>query len=145
MPYNSKCPSCLQHKKKNRRLCKACIEIYGNDAEEWPDWLRYLVNEDQRWRYDRLIVLEHELPFGDDDNEEDANPDFIEPLWTRDENEMGESTGAYGSLALPYAPYGDDEEMNIEYRKANGIPEILNIDICDIDPDELDTELLTIF
>ena len=138
----SRCPACLQHKKKNRRLCKECIEIYGNNADDWPEWLRVLRNDTERWRYDDQQVNENEIPFADYEPSDDIEPDLDEPLLTRDRFEMAFSRDRYGYTALPYSPY-DDEEMNRQYRKSNGIPEILNID--DINPDELDAELVAVF
>ena len=67
MPDASKCPVCEQTKPKNRRLCVECLEIYGNDAAEWPAWLRLLRNDTERWRYDDRQAYEHEVPLGDFD------------------------------------------------------------------------------
>ena len=136
------CIACGDRKSRKSWLCKECLSIYGKVADRWPPWLREKVNSSGRWRYDNKIALEHELPFGDDDLDEDEDPDFDEPLLTRDRKEMAFSSDRYGYTALPYSPY-DNEEMNREYRKSNGIPEILNLD--DIDPDELDAELIAIF
>ena len=32
----------------NRRICKECGSIYGFDSSEWPEWLRWQVNDIQR-------------------------------------------------------------------------------------------------
>lgn len=29
----------------NRGICEECGKIYGYDREEWPDWLRFMVND----------------------------------------------------------------------------------------------------
>jgi len=41
------CP-CGEHVLPNRRLCKECVEIYGCDSTEWPEWLRWQVSDIQR-------------------------------------------------------------------------------------------------
>ena len=146
MQNSKKCPACLEKKPKEWDLCKECLEIYGSTAADWPEWLRWNINDLRMSGYYDKQISNNETIFYDESTlDEDEGQDFDEHLLTRDRTEMAFSSDNYGRTALPYAPYGDDEEMNIEYRKANGIPEILNIDICDIDPDELDTELLTIF
>jgi hypothetical protein len=32
----------------NRRLCKECGDNYGYNPDNWPEWLRWLVNDMQR-------------------------------------------------------------------------------------------------
>ena len=39
---------CGKEIKPNRCLCKECGEIYGYVRSEWPEWLRWLVNDTQR-------------------------------------------------------------------------------------------------
>lgn len=39
---------CGKSIQNNRRLCKECGEIYGYIPSEWPEWLRWLVNDMQR-------------------------------------------------------------------------------------------------
>ncbi len=29
-------------------LCVACLEIYGSDRAEWPEWLKFMVNDLER-------------------------------------------------------------------------------------------------
>lgn len=29
-------------------ICKECREKYGNISTEWPEWMRYLVSEEQK-------------------------------------------------------------------------------------------------
>lgn len=31
-----------------RRLCKECLDIYGSDSDEWPEWLRWQISDIQR-------------------------------------------------------------------------------------------------
>ena len=142
MPKYTACPVCGKPKKKKWNFCHDCLEIYGGKVDEWPEWLRVLRNDTERLRYDDQQSNDNELPLNDFESYIDQYWETTEVLHTRPREETRIITDAYGSVAMAYAPY-DDEEMNREYRKANGIPEILNID--DIDPDELDTELLTIF
>ena len=38
----------------NRSLCRECVEIYGTNPNEWPEWLRWQVDDIQReWDYER--------------------------------------------------------------------------------------------
>lgn len=40
--------------KSRRSLCAECLEIYGANIGEWPEWLRWLVADIQReWDTDR--------------------------------------------------------------------------------------------
>ncbi len=32
----------------NYSLCKECFSIYGYNSKEWPEWLRWMVNDNQR-------------------------------------------------------------------------------------------------
>ena len=41
------CP-CGKAINNRRRICAECGEIYGYVASEWPEWLRMLVNENNR-------------------------------------------------------------------------------------------------
>jgi len=41
------CP-CGKQIRVDRRLCGECAEIYGTDPKEWPEWLRWQVNDIQR-------------------------------------------------------------------------------------------------
>ena len=34
--------------RNNRSLCRECADIYGYDESEWPEWLRWYVNDVQR-------------------------------------------------------------------------------------------------
>ena len=46
-------------------LCPECLEVYGDDVEEWPEWLRWLTADIQReLDWDRN---HDELPLPDDD------------------------------------------------------------------------------
>ena len=29
-------------------LCSACLEIYGENRAEWPEWLKFMVNDLER-------------------------------------------------------------------------------------------------
>ena len=29
-------------------LCAACLSIYGSDRAEWPEWLKFMVNDLER-------------------------------------------------------------------------------------------------
>lgn len=46
-----KCP-CGKPILPNRRICKECGDIYGFDSSEWPEWLRWQVNDITREEMD---------------------------------------------------------------------------------------------
>jgi hypothetical protein len=53
-------------------LCKSCRELYGSKAREWPDWVKFLVSDEQReidrmrmHDYDRQLDDEVSLPISD--------------------------------------------------------------------------------
>jgi hypothetical protein len=58
-----------------RQLCGECLEIYGDDPEEWPAWLKWQTSDIQREvDYERR----HDEFWLDDEDEPQA--DFTEPL-----------------------------------------------------------------
>jgi len=120
MPDASRCPACGKPKPKWWDLCKECLGIYGSAASEWPVFVRLAVNDTERERYQEQQMAYHETLLGDAEPYDGMDPDRDEPLWTRPRDEMALSFASPGPMALPYAPY-DDEEMNRQYRKSNGI------------------------
>lgn len=58
-----------------RQLCADCLEIYGDEPEEWPEWLRWQVNDIQR---DINYERRHDEFWLDDEDE--LQVDFAEPL-----------------------------------------------------------------
>jgi len=79
MSDSSKCPVCEQRKPRNKHLCMECREIYGM-ADDWPEWLKEIVNSTDRWRYAFLQACEYEVPLGDDEYGEVENPVIYETL-----------------------------------------------------------------
>ena len=51
-------------------LCRECLELYGTDKAEWPEWLRFLVADLKR-------EYEYEIKHGSD-LEYDEERDFTE-------------------------------------------------------------------
>ena len=126
------CPVCGEPKKRKWNLCRDCLKIYGGAVDGWPEWLKILRNDTERLRYDTQQSNENEIPFNDFEYCIDQYWSDPEVLHTRPRNESRIVTDSYGSVSIPYAPY-DDEEMNREYRKSNGIP------------DDLDTHVIAVF
>ena len=118
IPDASICPVCDCHKARNWKLCKDCGEIYGLIASEWPIWVRFKVNDNQRWRYELALFDEYETGLEADYEAGRLIGVPDEPLLTRDESE----TALAGKDYLPYAPYNSEVE-NKQYRAANGIAE----------------------
>jgi hypothetical protein len=46
-------------------ICSSCENKYGNSARDWPQWLRYLWNDEQRERRQNTRVLTNEIPLVD--------------------------------------------------------------------------------
>ena len=42
-----RCP-CGTFVRPSHRLCAKCLSQYGKDVTQWPDWLRWGVNDEQR-------------------------------------------------------------------------------------------------
>ena len=110
------CIVCGRRKNNRYVLCKECYEKYGQFSE-WPRWLHYLRNQNDREKYYDAVWQTRLLPYFDDEEECNLVPDA--PLKTR------EWEGCEPNGVLPYAPY-DNKDDNIRYRAANGIEEIEN-------------------
>ena len=59
------CPVCQNPKSPRFRMCPECNEIYGDDQEEWPPWVVFLVADDNRWDWQEECIEEHEVTFSD--------------------------------------------------------------------------------
>src|SRR3990172_3937017 len=59
-----------------RELCRECVDVYGDERDEWPEWLRFLVNDLQRELKSELrgYMVDHP-PYFDIDEEEDYTPE----------------------------------------------------------------------
>lgn len=72
-----------------RQLCGECLEIYGNDKNEWPEWLRWMVNDTQRIidterRHDELTIFsdEHFNPMRIKKTSPRFDKDFEDMIWS---------------------------------------------------------------
>ena len=61
---------CGNEVKGKRALCEECHAIYGKKASEWPEWLRFWVNDVAREIRDEREIDKHETCFTDLDLEE---------------------------------------------------------------------------
>lgn len=43
-----------RHLPRGKRLCAECEAQYGRAAKQWPEWLRFLVNDDRTMRNQRI-------------------------------------------------------------------------------------------
>ena len=59
------CPACLGRKGRNFAICSNCFAEYGNDRETWPEWLRFLVNDNKRIEYWDAVLQECEISEAD--------------------------------------------------------------------------------
>ena len=72
-----------------RQLCGECLEIYGDDLKEWPEWLRWQVSDIQREidyerRHDELTIFNDEyfLPNKVRKTRPHFEKDFEDMLWS---------------------------------------------------------------
>lgn len=61
----STCPACLKQKSPRFALCAACFEEYGRDIAKWPEWLRFLVRDNDRIKYAEQVQREYEVDMPD--------------------------------------------------------------------------------
>ena len=59
------CPACLERKGRNFAICSNCFDEYGSDREAWPEWLRFLVNDNKRIAYQDTVLQECEISEAD--------------------------------------------------------------------------------
>lgn len=112
----SECPCCGGVKPAVWDLCNECLGRYGY-RDEWPEWLRFLVNDHARQRREHGRLVMHEFEVAEID-EEYAMP---EDLCTRPLSEMVWSACS-ARMLIPADPYSDDL-TNQQYRRANGVIE----------------------
>ena len=118
-PYE--CPLCGATKPANWSLCVTCIEEHGEDRDEWPEWVTFLVSDNERLRWEDRRAFRFEMTLPPDvleDYDEFLTPD---ELMTRPLSEMCWSQSSARFL-IPADPY-DDPLTNQQYRKANGVIE----------------------
>lgn len=46
-------------------LCSRCIDEYGTNRSEWPDWLKFLISDMKREAYQEKQIDKHEITFTD--------------------------------------------------------------------------------
>jgi len=51
--------------KGKTHLCADCLEIYGTDRTDWPEWLKFLVNDLDREYAAEKRFDQHEINFTD--------------------------------------------------------------------------------
>jgi len=56
------CGRCFTGK---RELCAECLSIYGADRAEWPEWLKFLVNDRKRELRQEARIDKREITFTD--------------------------------------------------------------------------------
>lgn len=62
-------------------LCRVCEKTFGRRAKEWPEWLRYLVNQSRRERRAEKKRREWEIQFSDIESDLEDEEDLI--TWMR--------------------------------------------------------------
>ena len=51
-----RCCPCGQPIRGKAHLCVTCLEIYGAIRADWPEWLKYMVNDMEReYSYERRV------------------------------------------------------------------------------------------
>lgn len=68
---------CPCGKKINFRLdlCKECLDLYGTDKKEWPEWLVYMVSDIKR-ETDYENKHQDDLEFDEDRDSNDPEIEF---------------------------------------------------------------------
>ena len=59
------CPVCQKSKGRTFRMCKECNGIYGDNQEDWPLYVVFLVADDNRMEWQEEQVQAHEVTFAD--------------------------------------------------------------------------------
>ena len=67
------CPLCSSRKPRSSDLCKECRFIYGTNPQEWPEWLRFLINDNARWRRELVETSCKEAPLADYELDDEGN------------------------------------------------------------------------
>lgn len=118
--YPNNCPVCGSTKPATWDLCVTCLDRYG-DREGWPEWLVYLVADDQRLKYQGRLALNLEFSMPPDVMEEYEDLTIPEQLHTRPLSELCWSESS-ARMLIPRRPYEDEQTLS-EYRQANGVIE----------------------
>jgi len=76
MPYYHPCMAskhsgCGKYITWNFAICAKCEAIYGKRARDWPDWLRFLWQDEQKRRRRAKKEREREIVFSDLETEPD--------------------------------------------------------------------------
>ena len=64
MMSQSKCVVCGRKITYRFYVCRVCGKEYGQTKAEWPEWLRFLVNDTARERMRERSWAEREIFFG---------------------------------------------------------------------------------
>lgn len=68
---------CGKYLAGKRHLCDECSDIYGQ-REEWPEWLKFWVNDTERENRREINIDEHEISFSDLEYDEDDDYEYEE-------------------------------------------------------------------
>jgi hypothetical protein len=83
-PNAYRCPVCVGAKPRHISICGACANTYGHSVEDWPEWLRFLVNDEARWLYEEQQAADLELSLDDidelDDLDDEDGTSYVSPL-----------------------------------------------------------------
>ena len=52
----------------NFELCSECLSIYGDERNEWPEWLKFWVNDTRREIEQEKRLCDREIVFSDMDD-----------------------------------------------------------------------------
>ena len=118
-PYE--CPVCEASKPANWSLCVSCLDEHGEDRDKWPEWVVFLVSDNERLRYQDRRALDLEFSMPPDVLEEYTQFRTPEQLRTRPGAEMCWSESS-ARMLIPRDPYENDA-ANRAYRRANGVIE----------------------
>ena len=123
--YVLQCPACTKPKQPYLNLCPECQEKYGDRASDWPEWLRYLINDNKRLRSNAIKLMEREVSIGNTEVIDYLNYIYNTPA----------------GISLRFEECYDEECEVDEYRE----DEYLDQAFDNINPDELDAEVIAVF
>jgi hypothetical protein len=98
-----------------------CLDEHGEDRDRWPEWVTFLVSDNERLRWEDRCALRCEVSLPPDVME--RYDDFLVPeqMMTRPLSQMAWSENS-ARMLIPADPYSDDLS-NQQYRAANGVIE----------------------
>jgi hypothetical protein len=72
--------ACGKSIKGKNDLCHECLEVFGTDKAEWPEWLRFMVADLKR-EYEYELRHGRDLEFDEERDSDNPGMDFEDFIW----------------------------------------------------------------